>query len=74
MTPDQSIAKFTDLHLSLDTRQLTPDLYFESATGLGKWRMFSSSRCLRALTRDREQSRLAFKKLEYVHVVCSRIK
>jgi hypothetical protein len=65
---NQSAANATHSCPSTGTGQLTPDLYFESATGFGKWRLLCSSRCLRAVTRDREQSRLVLKKLEYVFV------
>ena len=62
---DQLIAKFTYSYASLDTLQLAPDLYFESPTGFGMWRLLFSSSCLR----DREQSHSVLKTLKYVVVV-----
>ena len=53
-------------YASLDTLQLTPDLYFESPTGFGKWRLLFSSSCLH---RDKEQSHNVLKVLKYVLVV-----
>lgn len=63
--PDELIAKFTYSYTRLDTLQLSPDLYFKSAIGFGKWRLLFSSSCLR----DREQSRIVLNKLKYMLVV-----
>ncbi len=62
----QLTANATDSCPSPGMGELMLDLYFESPSGFGKWRLLCSNRCLRALTRDREQSRLALTKLEYV--------
>jgi hypothetical protein len=44
------------------------DLYFESAANYGKWRVLCSGLCLSDLARDRAQSDLVLKRLEYVPV------
>ncbi len=59
-------------YFSVDVALMKVDLHFQSATGFGKWRVLCSNSFLRALARDREQSRLALKKLQYVLVVCLR--
>jgi hypothetical protein len=50
------------------TGPIQADLYFESATGYGKWRILCSGPCLRGLARDGAQPDPVLKRLEYVLV------
>jgi hypothetical protein len=69
---DQLITGSTYTYFSVETALMKADLHFQSATGFGKWRLLCSDSFLSALARDREQSRLALKKLRYVLVACLR--
>ncbi|KAH9981609.1 P-loop containing nucleoside triphosphate hydrolase protein [Russula compacta] len=50
--------------LATTANQIQADLYFESATGFGKWRILCSGSCLSDLARDGAQSNSLMKRLE----------
>jgi hypothetical protein len=66
-TASETGAPQSSLAASINTIQA--DLYFESATGYGKWRILCAGLCLSDLARDGAQSELVLKRLEYVPVI-----
>jgi hypothetical protein len=60
----ETVAPHSSLAGSINTIQA--DLYFESATGYGKWRLLCSGICLSNLARDGVQSEPVLRRLQYV--------